>query len=285
MPLFGNIVDYYLGEMHDEFELHAAWLPGTRVQLGDVGIVDAHNKFSRKTSLDKKGVSFETLEGQSLPDYVFTSAGGVSVLAKAAGEAKIGTLDVADAGFSIQYSRGKSTVFRANQVLEHVIDDIDSLHSDILEKYKNGKWNEKYVVVTKVIQAESATILISRDSDAQIDLKAETEVPNMNIASIDANFSVKTQKGLETQVVANKGLTPLFEIEEFDLGNGFFDAFGYSTKGSKSPNIRALEKSMGGVSIDRPSTGMKGGPIRRVVPFVDRRLEPSGKERSSTSPS
>ncbi|MEN6342441.1 MAG: hypothetical protein ABFC89_07755 [Methanospirillum sp.] len=261
--------------MHDEFELHAAWLPGTLIRLGDVGTVDESNKFVRRTSLKNLGISFDTLDGNPGMDYQFTSRRGVSVDAKAAGQASIGTLKVADAGFSVRFSREKSTVFFANNVVEKTIDDLDSLTSDIASLYKKEgtTWKDTYVVVTKVICPESATILISRDSDASIDLKAEAQVPHMNIASIDANFSVQSQAGLHTAIVATDRLTPLFEIAEFNLEDGLGAAFGLPTKGPKATE----SVSDGTRSFDAP---LRMGPAvaptgerasLRSVPFIDRR--------------
>lgn len=276
MPrLWGNIVDYYLGEMHDEFEMHAAWLPGTLVRPGDVGTVDENNKFVRRTSLKNLKIPFETLHGNPAMDYQFTSKRGVSVEAKAAGQASIGTLEVADAGFSVTFSREKSTVFFANDVVEKSIDDLDTLASDIASLYKKGdkKWKDDYVVVTKVICPESATILISRDSDARIDLKAEAQIPKMNIASIDANFTVKSQAGLHTTIIATDGLTPLFEVAEFDMKNGFGAAFGFPTKGPEDAEVLSREPRSIGVParMGGPAARIGEGASLRSVPFIDRR--------------
>ena len=68
------------------------------------------------------------------------------------------------------------------------------------------------VVVTEVVKAKSSTIIISNSKDAQINLIAKAEITpkELNLANSDAKFQVLKKAKIATQIIASKGLTPLF---------------------------------------------------------------------------
>lgn len=62
--------------------------------------------------------------------------------------------------------------------------------------------------------ADSATILISNESNSKIELKANANVDaaKFDIADASFEFGAVVSKGMETQIEAQKGLTPLFKV-------------------------------------------------------------------------
>jgi hypothetical protein len=119
-----------------------------------------------------------------------------------------------DAGVIVDFSREKSTLFKANNTTTNTIDDTIKLGNEVLKLYKAGKWNKKWVIINELIKAENSTIIISNASNGKIELKANAniELPNLDIADASFNFSTQFSRGLETKFITTNSLTPLFKI-------------------------------------------------------------------------
>jgi hypothetical protein len=237
-----DVVEYYLTEMADKFHYYAAWLPGISLRLGDIGIINDQNQFIPKTSLKSRGIAFEVREDAKKNDLKHTSAEGVSISMKAAGDVMAGTkvLKPADIGFIAEFGRENAVVFQADGVVSTRIEDIDRLTADIAAKAEKNEWKKEWVVITELIAADSSTILISNSNNARVEIKANADVPGLNIASADARLGVAFESGMHTSLVAKNGLTPLFNVAKLESsGTGIFGGIitiGHgNTRGMRSP--------------------------------------------------
>jgi hypothetical protein len=119
-----------------------------------------------------------------------------------------------DAGIIVEFSKEHSTLFKANNTTSPSIQDSIKLGDTILKLYKEGKWNKNWVIVTELVEAERATIIISNKSNSKIELKANANIdaPTFDIADAEFKFSTQFSSGLETKIVSAEGLTPLFKV-------------------------------------------------------------------------
>lgn len=204
----------YTRELYRQFRYYANWLPGTPLSLGDVGVLKA-KEFVRKTNLKHLNLDFEIIKDSTPSQISHQSKGGVSVSAKIAGTAPVlgSVLSEAEAGISVSFSNENSILFKANGTYNHIIKDQVKLGKDILKLYEEGNWDKDYLVITELVEADSSTILISNSSGSSIELSANANVSlgQLDIANADIGLQPKISKDLYTEIITNKGLTPLFK--------------------------------------------------------------------------
>jgi hypothetical protein len=241
-----SVSQQYTEEIKKHVDYSATWLPNTIVHLGDVGrlvapagagILKKKYEFTYETTLKKLGIDFDTEVSATNMDWDYSSANSVSINAKASGQAAIpgSSLTPADAGFTIKFSRDKAIVFRLLKCTATRISDLTALKNTILSLHNQQKWEDDMVVVTEVVKANSATIIISNSSDSQIDLaaKGNAKVGTFDLADVDANFQIVTKKNIATDFIATGGLTPLFKgigiLSTLLRGPGIADVLSPST--------------------------------------------------------
>jgi hypothetical protein len=205
----------YTNELKRKFGYYATWNPGVQLKLGDIGTLKG-NIFTRISNVNKLAIQFETRPDLTKTTLEHYSQGSVSVTTKLQGGKPLpgSILEEMDAGIIVEFNKAFATLFKANNVTCPSVEDTITMGNEILALYKAGKWDKKWVVITELLEAESASILISNSGNGKIELKANTKMksPGFDIADAGFNFSVQFARGMETQIVANEGLTPLFKL-------------------------------------------------------------------------
>jgi hypothetical protein len=209
----GKAWDQYAKEMHERFGYLATWTPGVQLSLGDVGVV-RDNVFTRLTTLGNLGISFKIRDDATAEDIRYVSSGCVSITFKAAGTAPApgSGLTQAQAGVSIDFTRKKAVVFEALGCVSPSIDDQLSVGQQILSRYP-ANWNKDWVAVTELVVAKSVTVLISDQGKASLELSAKGNMTAaaFSLADLSAGLTVVSQRDMQTTIVAQAGLTPLFK--------------------------------------------------------------------------
>lgn len=203
----------YTKKLKKEFDYSATWLPTTVVKPGDVGTLDNY-MFRYVASLNDFDVDFKTIDESSNMDFEYCSSDSVSINAKLSGQAPIpgSSLTTADAGLNIKFSKGNGIVFRLSECTSTRIADMNAVGEQILSLYNDKKWKKNLVVVNEAVRANSATIIISNSSDAQLDLlvKGKASLDTIDLADVNADFKILKKSKIATNIVASEGLTPLF---------------------------------------------------------------------------
>jgi hypothetical protein len=205
----------YAREMNEKFGYFATWLPNVRLKLGDIGVV-RKQVFEPVSSLEQLGIAFAIDRDRQAADLDYTSSDAVSIEAKSSAAAHDPAETAAQAGgsISISFSRAEAVVFQASGCVTSRIADVKSLGEEILSRYHRDAWDPDHVVVTDLISAGGATILISNGQNAHIDLAIRVEAGSgmTKIAEANANVTVTRAAGIGTRIVAAAGLTPLFKV-------------------------------------------------------------------------
>ncbi|KMQ72534.1 hypothetical protein ACM44_00010 [Chryseobacterium koreense CCUG 49689] len=206
----------YTDEMKRKFGYMATWLPGVPLKMGDIGVI-RDNAFTRIAGLEDFNIGFDIREDETPEDLEYSSKGSVSVTTKLSGTitppgSSLGNLD---AGFIVEFSGANSILFKANKTKTNLIKNTIKLGDEVIKLYKEGKWNKKWVVITELVEAETATILISNTENAKIELKANANITltKLDIADASLDLGYTHYKGLDTKVIAQSGLTPLFKVK------------------------------------------------------------------------
>ncbi|TFF37219.1 hypothetical protein [Mucilaginibacter psychrotolerans] len=208
--------EQYTDELKKNFGFIATWLPGTPFLLGDIGILN-DNVFTRVASLEDFHIQFDIREDDTADDLDYSSKGSVSVTTKFSGKASPqgSVLGDADAGFIVEFGHENAVLFKAKQTRTNLIKDTIKLGESVLQLYRDGKWNKNWVIITELVKAESATILISNSVNGKIELKASANIDAAKLDIADAKFEFASvfSKGMDTQIVSSQGLTPLFKVK------------------------------------------------------------------------
>ncbi len=221
----------YTRELFRQFRYLAAWLPGTPFALGDIGILNG-KQYTKIGNLgdEKYKIKFEIEEDTTPGDINHQSKGAVTVSAKISGAAKLtnSTLEELEAGFNVSFSKENAIFFKAKGTYNHSIKDQIKLGDQILQLYKDGKWDKDYVVITELVKADSSTILISSQKNSSIDIKANASLGNktLDIADASLELGAKFSKGISTELICAAGLTPLFKVSKVKtrfLGSPIFE--------------------------------------------------------------
>jgi hypothetical protein len=207
--------DRYVKLLYQRYKYFAAWLPNTKVLLGDVGVVEG-KYFKRKTSLAALGLKFATRAGDKPLVFNDDLTSGLQLHAKAAGEVAAGTaLPLAKAGGSIDFASEGAFLFHAMNCYADEIEDMATLGKVLIRLHEKGEWDIGRSVVDTVMRAGSSTILVSNSRDAKLDLIAKTAVEISNLAKPELGLEVNSKKGDVTMFLAKQGLTPLFHLSAF----------------------------------------------------------------------
>ena len=214
----GKVWAQYTGELFHQFGYLAAWTPGTRWELGDVAV---GWPYQRLTNVRKLGLDFEVREDTSKEAQSYASSGSTSISFKAAGSAPaVGSiLTQGEAGVTVEFKRARSTVYQAVGCVAPSIEDQATLGQQIRELFKQGKWAKNWIVVTELVMADSATILISQSRDSKVELIAKGQAgAGTSLASLNAGFEIASARNMEVSLVSAEKLTPLYKARGLKWG-------------------------------------------------------------------
>jgi hypothetical protein len=200
----------YTSELRERFGYSATWLPMVSVRLGDVGRLEGY-VYEPLGSLGDYGVQFRRRKGTSMGTVDYVSGEGVQVSSRS--HADVAALDPAAMGgaLSVKFSRQGAVLFRAEGCQSEVIDGQNALETEIVGLHERGAWPDGLVVVTEVVHASWATILISGGSDATIELRGTADL--VGLAAAGSSLEVIRSQDIATQIIARGGLTPLFRAK------------------------------------------------------------------------
>jgi hypothetical protein len=230
----------------------AAWLPGEKLRLGDVGVIN-NNLFTRITSLDHLGVNFSERSDESSTPIDYVSESGVSVFFKTSGEINPSLPNVpeASAGVGVEFSCKGAFIIKAPSSHEPSIEDLAQLEKDLIRLYAKEQWQFEWVVITRLIQTPSASIIISNSSNSKVEFSVDGNIPlaNLDLGNVNLNFGLKSQTGDVVKFIGAQNLTPLFKVAKikskwFGLGKPHLD----------STSIGITDDPIVGMSPDRART-------------------------------
>ncbi|WGQ09945.1 hypothetical protein QG516_25880 [Pedobacter gandavensis] len=207
---------FYMKHMNAKTGYRATWDPGKPLEIGMIGKLDGSGVFTVYSSLKAEGITPEIKADPSASDLDYTSSDKVSIGIKLSGSAPtVGSaLTAADAGFEIKFTGEEGVVFKISGYKTLQIVNLKEIESQIKEKYQNSNWDKNWLVVTELIQADAATIIISNSKNGSLDLKAKAGVAAGDLKLTDAalGLSVARESGSTLKFLTQNGLTPLYNV-------------------------------------------------------------------------
>jgi hypothetical protein len=222
--LYTNAVHRNLGP------LFANWEPATPIDLGDYGERDGP-LFKRLGNIAKAfGVSFAVERPAKRTHHSFVSSKSVTVTLTAAGEAG----PAGQATLEIGFGSNNGVYLDAAGCRHERIADKREL-GEKLERI--GNFERRWAVVTDRLVAARSIIAISNGKDGRVVLRADAQVPTIDLANANIGLSVAGRQNIGYLVEAENGLTPLMGLCGFRrrfLRGDEFEVFG---RGSRSKRV------------------------------------------------
>ncbi len=204
----------YIKEIYKDLNFWGTWLPGTPLKVGTVGIFK-NSVFIPQSDLNSFGIKYDQKEDPSPEDITYQSKKGVVMEFKAKGATSTAfeNLSRLDAGVGISFKGQNAVVFSARDCFHHMVADFESLKRNLLEIHARHTWPDDYSVITHLISASSLTVLLSGSTDSRVEIRAQTDIGNnlVDLADVTGNLSLAFTRGMNIQIVAAHGLTPLFK--------------------------------------------------------------------------
>ena len=238
----------------------AAWLPGTHVKIGDVGTLNGY-LFEKEATLDGLNIKYYT-ESQEQPTSLdISSDTDVSISFKAAGETNpaFEHIGAAEAGIRIEFGSQGSFILQAPEVLESEVGDRLNLRRQLVDAFRKDVWDKNWFVITRVVQATSATVLISKSSNASLEFSAKANLSSAHAAlgTADAGLTVKHERGDTFRMISGRDVTPLFQLSR--IKTGFFAPPRLQTK-----SLRAYDPSLADLT---PSHVIRDTAVEKSLVF------------------
>ncbi|GAB3929607.1 hypothetical protein [Larkinella terrae] len=213
-----NIHQFYLEHMASKTGYRATWEPNRPLFIGAIVTLEK-GVFTIQSSLEKEGIPMEVMDDLSEGTLDYSSTGSVQIGVKLAGQAPLAgsVLSDADAGFSIDFASEKSIVFQADKTKTIQITNMGAIEREVIKRVKAGQWVKEWAIVTQLVQATTATIIISFSSNSKIDLKASANVgtPQLKLTDASLGLTVANEKGSHFKAIASSGITPLYRVAGF----------------------------------------------------------------------
>lgn len=205
----------YLSEIKNNLGYHAAWLPNVNFKLGDVGTLRG-NWFQYVTDLNNLGVDFGVRSARTSSTFSHHTPSAVSLMVKVAGSTPSEDIPLskADAGVVVKFDQESAVVFDATGCTSTRIADLQLLEDNVHRLYRTRQWLPEYFVIIELVKAENTTILISSGRDSRVVLHASNALrtQGINLANAGANFSARQSQHVSTEMISERGLTPLFRL-------------------------------------------------------------------------
>lgn len=196
---------------------YAQWFPNATVELGQIGKLVDGAIFVAKTTLEQQGIAFETVDDKSPAQLDLTSSNDVKVTFKLAGEfsTTAPTIPKASAGVVMEFGRKAAYVIKSEEVFEPRIANVDALEREILARVRNKTWDPDWVVISQIVRATKADILVSETSSSRVEITAKGDAnvgDVVQLGSLDASFGITSQSGKVFNFLNARNVTPLFQL-------------------------------------------------------------------------
>lgn len=246
----------YAKEMRSKWGLYfVEWPPGVALALGDYGgIMDG--VFIKEGNLKRDyGIDFAVDPAPEIPTdahYSHFSEGSVEVNFRARGQGRAG--GAVKAGLDLTFRRDHSVFFNAAGCRVETIASPALLRAHILGLVRQGRWEYRWHVITRLVHSSSCTVLVASTAGATASLDANADVPAIDLANANVKMSLKTASSMSAEAVVTGDATPLLGCHR--LKSSFFD----SMKWAPTKLMAAAEDPP--ISGDKIGEALKKGIVR-----------------------
>jgi len=208
-----NLAKRYQQEMHSKLSLFATWLPGDRIDLGDVGTF-RDGKFIKQRSIsDLSAQSADTIsiseESAGNPqDLHFESTSGTKVSFSTGASAAGGRAEI-----KLEFSERGAFILQSAAVRRTRIGNRHELEAWVLARFDESKWNEDWYVIDEIYDSACTTVIVCLGDSASLTLTGKIPAITAGIiplANPSVSLSVAAQSGQFVRILTKADARPLY---------------------------------------------------------------------------
>lgn len=201
----------YLTALNRRFQFLGAWPPNQRIEVGEVGVIE-QGVFRRRTSLGHLGIPFSASSSGQVGNLDYSEGAEISTDNSASADVRLAR-GAPKVGIHVKLNHEGAFVFNAMDAVEWRVDDVIAIERHVLAALERGAWDPSWVIVDRVIQATSLTVLISESDGAELGLNASGALNASALKLADASLGLQTAyaTGQSLRFLGEVGLTPLYQ--------------------------------------------------------------------------
>jgi hypothetical protein len=201
-----KFVETYADEVSKHLDYLPTWPLNYDVKLGDVGVLEG-SVFKRTDTLEALGIrGLAVRKGQGTQLLEFSSREGVEITWTAGAESAIEKLG---GEVEIKFSRDGAVFLRVGEHALEQFESTDALGREIIQRYESGDWRRDRVVVTEVVKAAAATVLVSGSGNAGAKFKLDASLPGTGALARGKLSQLVSVTGSFTTKIVGEGVSPL----------------------------------------------------------------------------
>ena len=232
-------VRMYQEEMHSHLGFYPTWLPGDRIEIGDVGVLEG-GRFRQLASLRELGIEYQASTGSAAQNVQYTSTQGTTIEVKAGAIAS----SVAQGEIKVEFARTGAFIFHATDLRLRQLETRLVVGKDIVAAYERGKWQKEWLLVEAHHVAACATVIVSEDSAASLVLSASASGPLTSISLADPKLGLTVSRttGRIVHIVGASDLHPLYSclrLKDRLFGRSVIEAVRGAVPGSGPEDVFA----------------------------------------------
>lgn len=209
-----KIANKYMAEMARQFRHRPTWPAQRRLAVGMYGKINK-GKFEQHGTLADFDLDLEVADDPFKGETEFKSSKSISINFKAKGDSNaIPGVSAGNAGVRIEFGSANAFVFQGQSMRVKTLTNLRMLRPELLELYENGSLEKDDIIINEIYEAQSCTILASRDQNSSITLEAAADIGSekAKLADAEAEFEVVSENSVGIKIIAASQLTPLFNV-------------------------------------------------------------------------
>ena len=163
------VFDQFWDEFINAFERLPVWLPGSPIELGDIGVIGRRG-WEKLTTLEQLGVRLAVRNVESNVSYSYASRNSVEISALASADTEQITpgTEMA-AGMKMTFKRGGAFSIRAENCQHWQIDNMLEVEDKIRSLgTSDGGWrSRRWVLVSQLTTAQPSIVIVAGSSGAE----------------------------------------------------------------------------------------------------------------------
>ena len=210
----------YSKEVRKELSLFPIWIPGAKVEPGDIGTINK-GIFERQTSLAQMypDLKFKVTQSSLSTPFRFVSKDSHAATISGSAQMPTGSLPAnVDATVEVRFGSKGGVVFSANGITQYSIDNLHEVRSFLEEQ--RSTWPHGYVLAGTIHRAQKFTVLVSDEEGVTATLSGDADaLKQFDLAHASVSVKSMSSNGYQTQ-----GLGAV------TLRTYGFNLFGYGSK-------------------------------------------------------
>lgn len=210
----------YFDLMFKNMDCYATWLPGTPVEVGEIGRVAEQGSFVHSGYLSERA-SLPPTHTRNYPPQTVSTTGSVKFSAGGDVETEqvIQALANANASVDVTFTDSEAAALLLQDASITEFTDEQPVREVMQSLLASGKIAPDEVVVTYVIEARSGVVATSYTAERDTNVKVSAEIGQgaIKVANVGGHLQVVSQQGSQTFASAVPGtpLTPMYRALAF----------------------------------------------------------------------